>query len=71
MPVETNGLTQTIGLFGDDDNTTRIWKKSTQPLVKTGTVFDLSEPFVAHEIQWQTLNSDGGLGGLRAGGQGD
>lgn len=55
MPIETNGETATIGLFGDDDNTLRTWQKSTQPLIKTGTVFDLSEPFVAHEIQWSTL----------------
>jgi hypothetical protein len=55
MPIETGGQPAKIGLFFDDANTQITWTKQTQPLVKTGVVFDLAEPIVAHEIQWQTF----------------
>jgi hypothetical protein len=55
MPVETGGSPAEIGLFSDDTNQTYTWTKTTQPLVKTGTVFNIEQPFIAHELQWQTF----------------
>src|SRR5215475_6045098 len=41
LPMETGGQQTTVGLWGDDDNITRSWTKSTLPLKKTGVVLNI------------------------------
>jgi len=55
LPMETNGETATVGMWFDDTNQTLTWDKSTLPLKKTGVVLDMSQPIVAHFIQFETL----------------
>jgi hypothetical protein len=55
LPMETGGQPAVVGVWSDDDNITRTWTKTTLPLKKTGVVLDISQPFTAHFLQFQTL----------------
>jgi len=58
LPIETGGVSGTVGLLADDGITLRQFSGlTTSKLLKTGTVLDLVGPIIAHQIQFSTLTA--------------